>query len=67
MLGEGPDAATVRVTEHDDVLDLEHLHGEFEGSEDTVTEAIGLIGGHQVRNIAHDKQLARVSIEDHLR
>ncbi len=56
----------MRMAKHDDVRDLEHLHGEFEGREYAVAGAVRRIGRHQIGDVAHHEQLARMGIEDHL-
>ena len=67
MLGKGADAAAAGVTEDDDVADAEHLHGELERREHAVADAVPGEGRHQVRDVAHHEQLARMGIEDDLR
>jgi hypothetical protein len=57
----------MRMAEHDNVRDLEHLHGEFKRREYAVAGAVRRIGRHQVGDVAHHEQLARMGIEDHLR
>src|SRR5262245_45657840 len=54
------------MAEHHDVPDLEHLNCEFERSEHPVTDAVWRVCGHQVGNIAHHEQLARMRVENHL-
>ena len=53
--------------EHENVLHLEDLHGEFERGARALVFAIGFIGRHEVRHIAHDEDFAGARIEDDLR
>ena len=55
------------VAEHDDVADAEHLHREFERREHAMADPVRRERRHQIGDVAHDEQLARMSIEDHLR
>ena len=59
--------AAAPVTEHDDVPDLEALHGELERGRGAVVGAVRLIGRHQVGDIADDENLARRGIENGFR
>jgi hypothetical protein len=55
------------MAEHDDMADAEYLHREFERREDAVAHAVRCERRHQISDVAHDEQLARMGIEDHLR
>jgi hypothetical protein len=55
------------MAEHDDVLHAQRLHGEFECRAGAVEPTVGLIGRHEIGDVAHHEQLARARVEDHLR
>ena len=63
----GFDAAAARVAHDDQVLDAQIEHGELDGRADAVELAAGLVGRHQVGDVAHDEQLARHGAEDRFR
>ena len=52
-------AAAPVMSDHQDVLHLEHVHGELKHR-----EVVGVLGWRQVRDVAMDKQLARVEVDD---
>ena len=54
------------VAHDDDVLDANVEHGEFERRADAVVLAVGLVGRHEVRDVAHGEQLARHGAEHRL-
>jgi hypothetical protein len=64
VLGIGADAATTGMAEHDDVADAEHPHREFERREDAEAHAVRCEPRHQIGDVAHDEQFARMGIED---
>ena len=67
LVREGTDAAAAGVAEHDDVLHPQRLHGEFEGRGRAVLESpSGLIGRHEVGDVAHNEQFAGRGVEDDL-
>ena len=63
----GFDAAAARVAHDDKVLDAQVEHGELDGRADAVELAAGLVGRHQIGDVAHDEQLARHGAEDRFR
>ena len=55
------------MAEHNDVLDLEHLHREFERREHAVAGAVRRVGGNQVGDVTHHEQLTWMAVEDDFR
>jgi hypothetical protein len=64
LVGVGLDAAAGGVAEHDDVLHLQRLDGEFQGRRGAVILPVGLVDRHEVGDVADREQLARTGIED---
>jgi hypothetical protein len=58
-----PDAAALAVAEHDDVLHAQHHHRELERSAGAVVAPGLFVGRHQVGNVAHDEDVAWVTVE----
>ena len=67
VLGESLHATALRVAEHHDVLHLQRRDAELERRRDAMRLPVRRVGRHEVRDIAHDEQLARPRVEDHLR
>jgi hypothetical protein len=67
ILGEGLHPAAARVAEHDDMLHLERSNAELERRGNAVRLSIGLVGRHDVGDVAHDEELARARVENDLR
>ena len=67
LVDEGADAAALGVTEHHDVLHLQHVDRIFQRRRDAVRAAVGLIDRHQIGDVAHHEQFAGAGVEDHLR
>ena len=67
LVDKGADAAALRVAEHDDVFDAQHLHRIFQRRGDAVCVAVRLIDRHQIGDVAHHEQFAGAGVEDHLR
>ena len=57
-------AAAKAVAHHHQLLDLELGDREFERGRDAVIGAVGLVGRHQVGDVADDEHLARPRVED---
>ncbi|MPL88430.1 hypothetical protein SDC9_34453 [bioreactor metagenome] len=57
-------AAALRMAEHDHVGDLERGHRIFDRRRGAVVVAVGVVGRHQIRNVAVAEELARVGAED---
>jgi hypothetical protein len=51
----------------DDMPDLEDLNREFQRGGDAVCQSARIVGRHQVGDIAHHENFARVAVENHLR
>ena len=61
------DAAALRVPHHDDVRHLERLDRILDRRRGAVIAGIGLIGRHQVGDVAHHEQATGRRVEDHRR
>ena len=55
---QGVDATALGMTEHDDVLDGERQHGEFQRRRYAGEAAARLIGRHQIRHVTHHEDIA---------
>src|SRR3546814_14326690 len=53
------------VPHHDDFLDLQELHREFQRRRDAVATGGGLKGRHQRGDVANDEDFARMRSEEH--
>ncbi len=51
------------MAKHDDVLDLEALHREFQRSGGRVMLAVRRVGRHKIGDVADDEEFARSGIE----
>jgi len=66
LVGEGTDAAAMRVAQDDDMLDVKRLHAELQRRARAVLgAAVLLVGRDDVGDIAHDEKFARRGVEDH--
>ena len=57
----------MRMAHDDDIADLENLHRKLQGGRDTVGQSARVVGRHQVGDVAHDEDFARVAVENHFR
>lgn len=55
---QGVDAAALGVAEHNDVFDLERLHGEFQRGRHAGETAARLVGRYQVGHVTHDEYIS---------
>ena len=66
VAAEGVDAAAGGMSEDDDVLDLQRPDGELDGGRGAVVVGVGLVGGHEVRDVADHDHLPGIGVEDDL-
>jgi hypothetical protein len=60
-----PDAAAVRMAQHDDAADLQLFHRELDRGQHALQAPVRVGRRHQVGDVAHSEDVARVAAQQH--